>query len=64
VTLFYVELSDDDAEDVASGYVPTAIKAQVRAMLDWRREDERRAARPVRPSRQPKGEQHGKAVSD
>mgnify|MGYP001607603605 FL=1 len=48
-TLFSLQLSEADALDLASGYVPQSIQAAVLAMLDWRREDERRAARPVRP---------------
>ena len=47
-TEWYVLLNDEQALDIASGYVPNAVKAMVRTMLDWREEDERRAARPVR----------------
>ena len=53
-TTFYVELNEDQAEDVASGYVPSDVKAQVRCMLDWQEEDRRRAERPVK-TRQRKG---------
>lgn len=45
---FHVELSEDDARDLASGYVPQKVKAMVLTMLDWQRIDARRAARPVR----------------
>lgn len=47
-TMFSLELTEADALDLASGYVPTAVKAAILAMLDWTREDERRAARPTR----------------
>ena len=47
-TDFYILVKQADAIDIASGYVPSAIQAQVRAMLDWQRQDERRAARPVK----------------
>lgn len=47
-TIFHLELTEADALDLASGYVPTAIKAACIAGLDWHREDERRAQRPVK----------------
>jgi len=47
-TVFSLHLSEADALDLASGYVPNAVKAMYLTMLDWQREDERRAARPVR----------------
>jgi hypothetical protein len=50
-TTFYVELTDEQALDIASGYVPAAVKAMVITMLDWRRIDEVRAARPVKQQR-------------
>ena len=40
-TLFSLQLSEADALDVASGYVPQSIQAAVLAMLDWRRADAR-----------------------
>ena len=46
-TEWYILVNDAQAEDLASGFVPQAVKAMVRCMLDWRAEDERRAARPV-----------------
>jgi hypothetical protein len=49
-TEFYVLINEDQAVDLASGYVPTAVKAMVLTMLDWQAEDRRRAARPVRPA--------------
>lgn len=47
-TVFSLQLTEADALDLASGYVPDTIKAGCLAMLDWQREDERRAARPSR----------------
>jgi hypothetical protein len=46
-TEWYVLLNDDQAADLASGFVPQSVKAMVRCMLDWRDEDRRRAERPV-----------------
>jgi len=45
--MFYVLVNEQQAIDLASGYVPNAVKAMVTTMLDWRRQDELRAARPV-----------------
>lgn len=47
VNTFYIEVTEQQALDIASGYVPNAIKAAVRTMLDWQEEDRRRAERPV-----------------
>jgi hypothetical protein len=44
---FYVLVNEAQATDIAAGFVPNAVQAQVRAMLDWASEDQRRAARPV-----------------
>ena len=55
-TDFYILVKQADAIDIASGYVPQAIQAQVRAMLDFQREDERRAARPVKLERKTRGD--------
>jgi hypothetical protein len=44
---FYISLTETEASECASGYVSQSIKSRLRAMLDWRLEDERRAARPV-----------------
>jgi len=46
-TDFYVLVNEAQALDLASGYVPQAVKAMVTTMLDFRDEDRRRAARPV-----------------
>ena len=49
---WYILVNDEQAADLASGYVPTAVKAMVTTMLEWRDEDRRRAERPVpRPKR-------------
>jgi hypothetical protein len=45
-TEFYVLVNEAQALDLASGYVPQAVKAMVNTMLDFRDEDRRRAARP------------------
>jgi hypothetical protein len=47
---FYVLVTEGQAADMASGYVPNSVRAQIRAMLDWQDEDRRRADRPVRQS--------------
>ena len=47
-TVCYLMLTEDEALDVASGYVPNSVKAMARLMLDYAEEDRRRAARPVR----------------
>lgn len=46
---FHIEVSEADALDLASGYVPNHVKAMILTMLDFHAEDARRAARPVRP---------------
>ena len=46
-TEWYVLLNDEQAADLASGYVPQSVKAMVTTMLSWRDEDRRRANRPV-----------------
>ena len=51
-TDFYILVKEEQAIDIASGYVPNSVKAQVRAMLDWQDEDRRRAERPVKPSKE------------
>lgn len=54
-TTFYLELNEGQAADIASGYVPTDIRAMVLWMMDWFEEDRRRAARPVqKPARRKK----------
>lgn len=53
---FYLLLTDSQALDIASGYVPDAVQAMCTAMLDWRRQDQLRAARPVQePPRKRRG---------
>jgi hypothetical protein len=47
----YVLVTEDQAADLAAGYVPTSVRAMCRTMLDWQDEDRRRADRPVRPPR-------------
>ena len=47
-TVFYYEFTEDQLLDLASGYVPVALKAMFVASLDWAEEDRRRAQRPVR----------------
>ena len=44
---FYVMVTEAQAGDLASGYVPQAVMAMCTAMLDWRDQDRRRAKRPV-----------------
>lgn len=46
-TAFYVLLTEAQALDIASGYVPNSVKAMVRTMLDWQDDDRRLAARPI-----------------
>lgn len=48
----YILVTEAQATDLASGYVPTSVKAQITTLLEYREEDARRAARPERPSRQ------------
>lgn len=54
-TRFWVQLTEAQALDLASGYVPTAVKAMMLTMLEWNDEDIRKAARPTRrtPRRKP-----------
>ena len=42
------DLSEDDARDMAAGYVPDHVRAILLNLLEYRRIDEARAARPVR----------------
>ena len=46
-TEFYLLVNEEQALDLASGYVPNAVKAMARTMLDWQEEDRRRAERPM-----------------
>ena len=43
----WVHLTEQQATDVASGYVPNAVKSVIRELLEFREEDERRPARPI-----------------
>jgi hypothetical protein len=45
---YYLQLSEAQAQDLASGYVPAAVRSMAAYMIDWFEEDRRRAARPVR----------------
>lgn len=45
-TTYYIQVNEQQALDIASGYVPNVVKAQVLTLLDWVAEDERRANRP------------------
>jgi hypothetical protein len=47
-TRFWFQFDEEQMLDLASGYVPDALKAAFMVALDWHREDERRAARPVK----------------
>lgn len=41
-------LTEEEAVDLVSGFCPPSVKGQVLGLLDYKREDERRANRPVR----------------
>lgn len=61
-TDFYVLVTEAQAEDLASGYVPTSVKAMVRTMLDWQLEDQRVAeANMARSRRERTGRKRGAA---
>ena len=49
--VYQIQLSPSQMMDLASGYVPTTVKAMCLASLDWREEDKRRAASSVRPAK-------------
>lgn len=42
-----VEVSEADAEDLASGHVPSHVKASFRDLLEWAEQDRRRAERRI-----------------
>jgi hypothetical protein len=46
-TKYWLQLTEGQMIDLASGYVANAVKAMALQQLDYRREDERRAQRPV-----------------
>lgn len=45
-TMYHACLSEAQVQDLASGFVPSAVKAQMMAFLDWADEDRRKAERP------------------
>lgn len=47
-TIYSFAFTEDQTIDLASGYVPNAVKAMARASLEWAEEDRRRAERPMR----------------
>ncbi len=47
-TRYFLELTEGQMADLASGFVPNAVKAMAIRDLDQVREDEKRAARPVK----------------
>jgi hypothetical protein len=55
---FFVRISEHQALDLASGYVPPAVQAMCTTMLDFQRIDEARAARPVKKTRSKKEPRH------
>lgn len=46
-TLYHCQLNDKQVRDLAAGFVPRTVVADMMAMLDWLDEDNRRARRPV-----------------
>lgn len=46
-TDFHAIFTEAEAADLAAGYVPLSVRGTMRAMLDWRDDDRRRAERPV-----------------
>lgn len=46
--VMHFQISEAEALDLASGYVPLSVQAMAKSMLDWADEDRRAAARPVR----------------
>jgi hypothetical protein len=45
---WYLMLNESEVVDIASGFVPSTVKAMALMLLDQQNEDQRRAARPVR----------------
>jgi hypothetical protein len=45
---YWLLLTEEQAVDICSGFVPNAVKARVLGLLDHQRELERCAARPVK----------------
>lgn len=50
--LITIILTEDQAEAMASGYVPRSVKSILRELLDYELEDLRRSERPVAADRQ------------
>ena len=48
---YWLLLTEAQAVDIASGYVPNAIRAMTRELLEFKEDLERKAARPVRKTR-------------
>ena len=46
-----ITVSEDQAVDLASGYVCGSVKSAIRELLDYAEEDRRRAERPARRKR-------------
>jgi hypothetical protein len=47
VELFYLRVTEGQAIDLASGFVPNVVRAEMLNLLDQRRQDELRATRPT-----------------
>lgn len=45
-TVYSLQFTEADLIQLASGFVPSAVKAMAIAALDWHAEDQRRADRP------------------
>ena len=45
---WYLEVSEAECADIASGFVPTSVRAMARYLLEQAEMDEQRAVRPVR----------------
>ncbi len=55
--VLWLLLTEDEAVDIVSGFVPPSVKGQVLGLLDYAAEDRRRANRPVKkPRRQRKAQ--------
>lgn len=58
----YLEVTEGEAIDLVSGFVPTTVKAILLGVLDQANEDQRRAARPL-PKKKSKTMMREEAVS-
>jgi hypothetical protein len=45
-TIYSIQMTEAQIADLASGFVPSAVKALCLGALDWADEDRRKAARP------------------